>query len=262
MAPKRQKSSPKVVSTVVRKTTRKVVRKETVRSVATVGIQDQPDPPVETISVTGKGPATTTEVEEILDVSTFKEEAPVTPTKDKEAEASEKAKEAAEEEVEEEADQAQEEEAHDEVPRKLDAELEKASKTDQARAEEKKKKSKGGPAEKKSSGRVTRRRRKRRGEESSREGYKRYVFKVLKQVHPGMAVSSRAMTVLNGFMYDMFERLAEEAARLSKYSGRRTLSSREVQGAVRLVLPGELGKHAIAEGTKAVSNYMDALNSS
>ncbi|OVA17917.1 Histone H2B [Macleaya cordata] len=88
------------------------------------------------------------------------------------------------------------------------------------------------------------------------EGYKRYVFKVLKQVHPGMSISSKAMTVLNGLMNDMFERLADEAARLSKYTGRMTLSSREIQSAVRLVLPGELGKHAIAEGIKAVTTYM------
>ncbi|KAJ9699341.1 hypothetical protein PVL29_008105 [Vitis rotundifolia] len=65
------------------------------------------------------------------------------------------------------------------------------------------------------------------------------------------------MTVLNGFVNDMFERIAEEAAKLSKYTGKRTLSAREIQGAVKLVLPGELGKHAMAEGTKAVSNYMD-----
>ena len=32
------------------------------------------------------------------------------------------------------------------------------------------------------------------------------------------------------------------------------LSSREVQTAVRLVLPGELAKHAVSEGTKAVTN--------
>ncbi|XP_038971293.1 histone H2B.5-like [Phoenix dactylifera] len=89
-------------------------------------------------------------------------------------------------------------------------------------------------------------------------GYKRYVFRVLKQVHPGMGVSSRAMAVLDGMMADMFERLADEAARLSRYSGKATLSSREIQDAVRLVLPGELGKHAISEGTKAVSNYMSA----
>lgn len=87
------------------------------------------------------------------------------------------------------------------------------------------------------------------------EGYQRYVYKVLKQVHPGMGVSSKSMVILNNFMNDMFERLASEASKLKDYTGNMTLSSREIQGAVKLVLPGELGKHAMAEGIKAVNNY-------
>ncbi|XP_058755044.1 uncharacterized protein LOC131628199 [Vicia villosa] len=87
------------------------------------------------------------------------------------------------------------------------------------------------------------------------EGYQRYVYKVLKQVHPEMGVSSKCMVILNNFMNDMFERLACEASRLKDYTGNMTLSSREIQGAVKLVLPGELGKHAVAEGIKAVNNY-------
>lgn len=94
----------------------------------------------------------------------------------------------------------------------------------------------------------------------SGEGYKRYVFMVLKQVHPGMGISSKAMTIFDNLMNDMFERLASEAAKLSKYTGRITLSSREIQGAVRLVLPGELGKHANSEGTKAVTTYISNNN--
>ncbi|KAK3043629.1 hypothetical protein RJ639_001691 [Escallonia herrerae] len=92
------------------------------------------------------------------------------------------------------------------------------------------------------------------------EGYKIYVFRVMKQVHPDMGISSKAMTVINNFMGDMFERLADEAARLSKVSGRMTMSSREIQGAVKLVLPGELGKHAVSEGTKAVTKYMSSVS--
>ncbi|WOG87675.1 hypothetical protein DCAR_0206906 [Daucus carota subsp. sativus] len=88
------------------------------------------------------------------------------------------------------------------------------------------------------------------------EGYKRYVYKVLKQVHPDIGISSKAMTIVNNLMTDMFERLADEAARLTKYTKKMTLSSREIQGAVKLVLPGELGKHAVAEGAKAVTNYV------
>lgn len=100
--------------------------------------------------------------------------------------------------------------------------------------------------------------RKRKGSGDNEVGgsYKRYVFKVLKQVHPEMGISSKGMIVINGLMNDMFERLADEAAKLCKYTGRLTMSSREIQGAVRLVLPGELGKHAIAEGIKAVTTYM------
>lgn len=86
--------------------------------------------------------------------------------------------------------------------------------------------------------------------------YKRYVYKVMKQVHPDLGISSKAMTVINMFMGDMFERLAVEAAKLNDYSKRRTLSSREIEAAVRLVLPGELSRHAVAEGSKAISNFV------
>ncbi|KAE9585789.1 hypothetical protein Lal_00010251 [Lupinus albus] len=98
--------------------------------------------------------------------------------------------------------------------------------------------------------------RKRKRGKRNAEGYQRYVYRVLKQVHPDLGISSQAMTILNNLMHDMFERLADEAAKLNTYSGHMTLSSREIQGAVKLVLPGELGKHAIAEGAKAVTNYI------
>ncbi|XP_047317148.1 histone H2B, gonadal-like [Impatiens glandulifera] len=88
------------------------------------------------------------------------------------------------------------------------------------------------------------------------EGYKIYVHRLMKQIHPDMEISEKAMNVVNNFMGDMFERLAEEAARMSKYTNKMTITSREIQTAVRLVLPGELGKHAVAEGTKAVVNYV------
>ena len=36
---------------------------------------------------------------------------------------------------------------------------------------------------------------------------------------------------------------------------RSTITSQEIQTAVRLLLPGELAKHAVSEGTKAVTKY-------
>ena len=63
------------------------------------------------------------------------------------------------------------------------------------------------------------------------------------------------MVVLDSFVKDIFERVANESGRLARYNNRHTISSREIQTAVRLILPGELAKHAVSEGTKAVTKY-------
>ncbi|KAF4373470.1 hypothetical protein F8388_025164 [Cannabis sativa] len=87
----------------------------------------------------------------------------------------------------------------------------------------------------------------------SMETYKIYLFKVLKQVHPDIGISGKAMGIMNSFINDIFEKLAQESSRLARYNKKPTITSREIQTAVRLVLPGELAKHAVSEGTKAVT---------
>ncbi|CAK8572979.1 unnamed protein product [Lathyrus sativus] len=87
------------------------------------------------------------------------------------------------------------------------------------------------------------------------ETYKIYIFKVLKQVHPDIGISSKAMGIMNSFINDIFEKLAQESSRLARYNKKSTISSREIQTAVRLVLPGELAKHAVSEGTKSVTKF-------
>ncbi|XP_033188052.1 histone H2B [Bombus vancouverensis nearcticus] len=57
------------------------------------------------------------------------------------------------------------------------------------------------------------------------------IYKVLKQVHPA------------------------EASRLAHYNKRSTITSRKIQTEVRLLLPGVLAKHAVSEGTNAVTKY-------
>ncbi|XP_032527589.2 histone H2B [Danaus plexippus] len=88
-----------------------------------------------------------------------------------------------------------------------------------------------------------------------KESYAIYIYKVLKQVHPDTGISSKAMSIMNSFVNDIFERIAAEASRLAHYNKRSTITSREVQTSVRLLLPGELAKHAVSEGTKAVTKY-------
>jgi histone H2B len=128
---------------------------------------------------------------------------------------------------------------------------------------------------------------KRKGKES----YSSYIHKVLKQVHPGtylfaathlhrcrevvsikagpfltfihlilteIGISKKAMMVMNSFVSDIFDKVVSEAGKLGVYNKKATLSSREIQTAVRLALPGELAKHAVSEGTKAVTKFTSA----
>jgi len=88
-----------------------------------------------------------------------------------------------------------------------------------------------------------------------KESFGIYVYNVLKQVHPDVGISSKAMSIMNSFVLDVFERIAGEASKLAKQNKKATISSREIQTAVRLLLPGELAKHAVSEGTKAVTKY-------
>ena len=87
------------------------------------------------------------------------------------------------------------------------------------------------------------------------ETYSVYIYRVLKQVHPEIGISKRSMSIMNSFINDVFEKISLESAKLVRYNKKQTLSSREIQTAVRLLLPGELAKHAVSEGTKAVTKY-------
>jgi len=87
------------------------------------------------------------------------------------------------------------------------------------------------------------------------ETFALYIYKVLKQIHPETGISAKSMAIMNSFIIDIFERVCNESVRLIMYTRRRTLSSREIKTAVRLMLPGELSKHALSEGQKAVNKY-------
>ncbi|KAK7047453.1 histone H2B [Paramarasmius palmivorus] len=99
---------------------------------------------------------------------------------------------------------------------------------------------------------------KKKRKKTRKETYSSYIYKVLKQVHPDTGISNKAMAILNSFVNDIFERIATEASKLATYSKKSTISSREIQTSVRLILPGELAKHAISEGTKSVTKYSSA----
>ncbi len=88
------------------------------------------------------------------------------------------------------------------------------------------------------------------------ETFSVYIYKVLKQVHNDVGISKKSMNIMNSFINDIFEKISLEASKLVRYNKKHTLSAREVQSSVKLLLPGELAKHAIIEGAKAVNKFV------
>ncbi|VDP72697.1 unnamed protein product [Echinostoma caproni] len=89
-----------------------------------------------------------------------------------------------------------------------------------------------------------------------KESYAIHIYKVLRQVHPYTVVTSKAMSIMNSFVNDIFERIASVSSRFARYDKRSTITSRQIQTVVRLLLPGELAKRAVSEVTKAVIKYI------
>ncbi|XP_002983130.2 histone H2B.2 [Selaginella moellendorffii] len=89
--------------------------------------------------------------------------------------------------------------------------------------------------------------------------YKRYILKVLRSTtHEDLKISATAMDIMNTFMNDMFERLAREAAELVRRNKAATLSSKDIQTACKLALPGQLSQQAVVEGQRAVARFLRA----
>ncbi|CAD6187748.1 unnamed protein product [Caenorhabditis auriculariae] len=97
---------------------------------------------------------------------------------------------------------------------------------------------------------------------NSNVAFSYYIHKVLKQVHPDCKISARAMSIMDSMVNDVMEMLSDQSSKLTEVAKRNTVTAREIQTSARLLLPGELAKHAVSEGTKAVTKYMSSISQS
>jgi histone H2B len=99
------------------------------------------------------------------------------------------------------------------------------------------------------------------GEKKKRKKKKNYnsfanaIYKITKQVHPDCTMSAKSISIMNSFVNDILDRMLTEGTKLNRYTRKKTLGVRELQTVARLMLPGELNRHAISEATKAVGKY-------
>uniref|UniRef100_A0A3Q7NJJ3 Histone H2B type 2-E-like n=1 Tax=Callorhinus ursinus TaxID=34884 RepID=A0A3Q7NJJ3_CALUR len=87
------------------------------------------------------------------------------------------------------------------------------------------------------------------------DSFATYFARVLKHVHEGLSLSQEAVSVTDSFVKDIFERSAEETSRIARFTKCSTITTREIQTDVRLLQPGEIGKHTVSEAMKVVIRF-------
>ncbi|XP_041056182.1 late histone H2B.L4-like [Carcharodon carcharias] len=93
---------------------------------------------------------------------------------------------------------------------------------------------------------------------SRKQSYSTHVYRVLTQVHPSTGISSKAISVMNSFDVGVFKHITSEILHFIHYNELHTILARDIQSAIRLMLPGELAKHTVSEGTKVVTKYTNS----
>lgn len=95
----------------------------------------------------------------------------------------------------------------------------------------------------------------RRNKKKNFESFSLYIYKVLKSIANDVGISKKGMNVIDSLVTDMFEQIAMEGAKLIRYNKKKTLSSQDIQTAVKLLLPADLASHALLEANKAVQKF-------
>jgi len=97
---------------------------------------------------------------------------------------------------------------------------------------------------------------KKRRNSQKKKTFNTYIVKVLKKVHPDAGIGEKeGVPMINGMLEYVVKKVAFAVSILLRRTGRNTVTSREIQSAIRLTFPGELAKHAVSAGTKAVTYY-------
>ena len=68
---------------------------------------------------------------------------------------------------------------------------------------------------------------------------------MIKEAKPEFNVSKKSMSMATSIIDDLFVKIMDEARKILIFSKKQTLSSKEVETAIKIVFPGEIQKLAI-----------------
>ena len=72
-----------------------------------------------------------------------------------------------------------------------------------------------------------------------------YIFRCLKETAPEYGISKTSINMLNELLIDIYDQILREGREMMMFGKKQTLSSKECESAVKILIPGELGKESV-----------------
>lgn len=91
--------------------------------------------------------------------------------------------------------------------------------------------------------------------------YLSYIYKLLKRVRPNTGINKDARLTLNNLIISVVGRMMQIINTLLAFTGKKIITSRQIQSAARILLPGELYGHAAQFGVEAVVTFQASTTS-
>lgn len=82
-----------------------------------------------------------------------------------------------------------------------------------------------------------------------------YISKILKQVNPKSGITSNAKQQLNGALCNVSKKITQIISNLTECSSKKTISTKEIENAIKLIFTGDLRTNSLLEGTKSVEKF-------
>ncbi len=86
--------------------------------------------------------------------------------------------------------------------------------------------------------------------------FRRSLFQLIRKNHENTSVTQLGMNVLNSMLLHFFDKIATEVRILNNIHGKKTITTREIETSVKLVIPRELQPIVITYSKKSIQNYI------
>ena len=79
----------------------------------------------------------------------------------------------------------------------------------------------------------------------------------MKEVKPELGITKNGIGLINNILAELFIKIMQEARNLMIFTKKQTLSSKEIESAIKLYFPGELQKLAVQTSRASMTKFAE-----